>query len=94
MAYEYSIQRASFQESEDPKELFVADDDFRQSLEVLAGEPSFAPWTSAFSYKDGRIDFAAEQWNPGEAGVTQAACVLAKQLDAPIFGEDDEEYSS
>ena len=94
MAYNYTIQRASFEESEDPKDLVVTEDSFNQAREALKNNPTFQPWISAFAYNSGRIDFQAQGgWNPEQEGVAQAAVVLAKQLNARIFGEDDEEYS-
>lgn len=92
MAYHYIIQLASYEESEDPEELFVKEDDFELVRQNLAGDPSFAPWSSAFTYQDGRIDFRAGRWSPEQSGITQAACLLARRLNARVFGEDDEEY--
>lgn len=94
MAYRYTIQLASYQESEDPKELFVSENDYDQARETLKENPAFQPWASTFTYQDGRIDFQADQWTPDQPGITQAARILAQHLNARIFGEDDEEYSS
>lgn len=93
MAYQYHIQLASYQESEDPKDLFVSENDYHQAQETLKDNPAFAPWATAFTYQDGRIDFQADQWTPDQPGPTQAAALLAQHLNARIFGEDDEEYS-
>lgn len=93
MAYQYMILRASFQESEDPEELFVSEADFQHACRLLASNPRFAPHSAAFTYQDGRIDFQAEDWQPDRPGVTQAAQTLALQLKARVFGEDDEEYA-
>ncbi len=94
MAYHYTIQRASYEESEDPEVLFVTEESYKQALESLENNPTFFPWASAFAYQSGRIDFQAQGWNPDQPGVAQAAGVLAKHLNARIFGENDEEYSS
>ncbi len=86
MPYRYYIQRASYQESEDPRELFFSEQEWKQALEDASSD-----YLSAFTFTDGYVTFEAEEWTDQDPRIILAR-QLAHELNARVFGEEDEEY--
>ena len=92
MSYRYYIQRASYTESEDPKELFFSEAEWREATSrLLQADPTVEAFLAKFTFTDGYATFQAEDWSLDDPRIA-LACRLAQELHARIFGEDDEEY--
>ena len=92
MSYRYYIQRAAYEESEAPEELFFSEAEWRNATNQLLGsDPSLEAALANFSFQDGYATFLAEDWTLEDPRVA-LACQLARQLEARVFGEEDEEY--
>ena len=92
MSYRYYIQRASYTESEDPKELFFSEEEWREATgRLLQADPTLEALLADFAFTDGYATFLAEDWNLDDPRVALAV-LLAQELQARVFGEDNEEY--
>ncbi len=92
MSYRYYIQGVSYEESEDPKALFFSESDWQEvTTRLLDSEPTLEPVLSGFTFQDGYATFIAETWTHTDPRIA-LACRLAQQLQARVFGEEDEEY--
>lgn len=87
MSYRYYIQRASYEESEDPGELFFSQAEWHRAVKALNDNPLL----SEFTFSEGYATFLAEEWTDTDPRI-EIARQLASQLNARIFGEEDEEY--
>lgn len=90
MPYRYYIQRASYEESEDPRDLFFSEEEWRQALKAVSSQDASGPF-SAFTLADGYATFEAEEWTAQDP-IIKLALQLARELNARVFGEEDEEY--
>lgn len=90
MPYRYYIQKASYEESEDPIALFFSEPEWQRALEVVRAHNPQAV-LEEFTFTDGYASFEGDEWTDDDPKV-QTARQLARELDARIFGEEDEEY--
>lgn len=90
MPYRYYIQKASYEESEDPVALFFSEQEWQRALAAVRAQSPQAA-LEAFTFTDGYASFEGEEWTDADPRV-ETARKLAQELEARIFGEEDEEY--